>query len=64
MRLSDSGVCDAGQIAQSEEKGMLLGAIELCGIDRAAEVGDEHPIAGNVERDADAFHQIAGDDLG
>src|SRR4051812_42485848 len=60
----DFGVCDAGQIALREEKRALLRAIEPRGIDRAAEIGDEHPIAGNVEGDADPFHQIAGDDFG
>src|SRR2546423_871588 len=31
---------------------------ELGEIDRAGEIGHEHPIAGNIERDADPFHQM------
>ena len=38
-------------------------AVERRGIDRAGEVGHEHAIARNVERDADAFHQVGQHDL-
>jgi hypothetical protein len=39
------------------------GSIEIGGIDRTGEVGDEHPIAGNIEGDADPFHQVRDQNL-
>ena len=33
-------------------------SVELGGIDRACEISDEYPVARNVERDTDSFHQM------
>src|SRR5262245_56245694 len=61
--LLDFGIGDAGEVALGVEEVALVLAIEIGGIDRAGEVGDEHPVAGNVEGDADALHQMRDDDL-
>src|SRR6516165_6283578 len=61
--LSDFGIGDAGEIALAGEEVALVLSIEIGGIDRAGEVGDEHPIAGKVEGNADALHQVRDQDL-
>src|SRR5215475_6344464 len=61
--LLDFGIGDAGEVALGVEEVALVLAIEIGGIDRAGEVGDEHPVAGNVEGDADALHQMRDHDL-
>ena len=58
MDLLDFGVSDAGEIALAVEEIALVLSIEIGGIDRTGEVGDEHPVARNVEGDADALHQV------
>jgi len=64
MRLSDLGIGDAGEIALSVEEVALVLSVEISGIDRTGEVGDEHLVAGDVEGDADSFHQVGDQDLG
>src|SRR6476661_609964 len=61
--LLDCGVSDAGKIALGEQEVALVLSIEISGIDRTGEVGDEHPVAGNVEGDANSFHQVRDHDL-
>ena len=61
--LSDFGIGDAGEIALGVEEVALVLSIEIGGIDRTGEVGDEHPVAGNVEGDADSLHQVRDQDL-
>ena len=39
-------------------------SVELGGIERAGKIGHEHPIARDIERDADPFHQMRDHDLG
>ena len=63
LDLRDFSVCDAREVALGEGT-CVLRSVELGGIDRAAEVGHEHPVARNVQRDADAFHQVREHDLG
>src|SRR5262249_6129123 len=63
VRVLDFCVGDAGKIALGVEEVTLVPAIEIGGIDRTGKVGDEHSIAGNVEGDADAFHQVGDQDL-
>src|SRR5215831_18804587 len=63
-RLLDFGIGDAGEIALGEEQVALVFSIEIGGIDRPGEVGNEHPVAGNVEGDADSLHQVPDQDLG
>src|ERR1700752_699612 len=60
---SDFGIGDAGEIALGVEEVALVLAVEIGGIDRAGEVGDEHPVSGNIEGDGDALHQMPDDDL-
>src|SRR5262249_13689676 len=62
-RFSDFGVGNAGEVALGVEEVALVLAVEIGGIDRAGEVGDEHAIAGDVERDPDALHQMRDHDL-
>ena len=62
-RISDFRVSDAGEIALRVEEVALFLSIEIGGIDRTGEVGDEHPVAGNVEGNADSFHQVRDQDL-
>ena len=63
MRLSDFGVGNAGEIALGEEEVPFTGSIEPCGINLAGEIGHEHPIVWNVERDTDSLHEVGDDDL-
>src|SRR5882672_5872507 len=63
MRLSDFGVGDAGEIALRVEEVALVLSIEIGGIDRTGEIGDEHPVTGNVERDTDPLHEVGHHDL-
>src|SRR5262249_21595957 len=63
MRSSDFGISDAREIALGVEEVALVLAIEIGRIDRAGEVGDEHSVAGHVEGDADALHQMLDEDL-
>ena len=63
MRSSDFGVGDAGEIALGVKEVALILSIEIGGIDRTGEVGDEHPVARNVEGDADPFHQVCDQNL-
>src|SRR6516162_8543038 len=64
LRLLDFGIGDAGEVALGVEEVALVLSVEISGIDRTGEVGDEHPVAGNVEGDADPFHQVLNQDLG
>src|SRR5262249_11365658 len=57
LQRSDFGVGDAGEIALGVEEVARVLAVEIGGIDRTGEVGDEKPVAGNVEGYADALHQ-------
>src|SRR3954464_7835937 len=63
LRLSDFGVGDAGEIALGVEEVALVLAIEIGGIDRTGEIGDEHPIVRNVEGDTDPLHEMGHHDL-
>src|SRR5262249_11884392 len=63
LQPSDFRVGDAGQVSLRIEEVALVLAVEIGGIDRAGEVGDEHSIAGNVEGDADALHQVGDQEL-
>src|SRR5215470_858263 len=49
MCLSDLGIGDAGKIALRVEEVALVLAVEIGGIDRTGEIGDEHAVAGNIE---------------
>src|ERR1700733_15971680 len=63
-RWSDFGVGDAGEIALGEQEIPLARSIEPCGVNRAGEIGHEHAVVWNIERDPDPFHEMAHDDLG
>src|SRR6516162_6360655 len=63
VRLLDFGIGDAGEIALSAEEVALVLAVEIGGIDRTGQIRHEHSVAGNVERDADALHQVGDQDL-
>src|SRR3984893_7431998 len=61
--LLDFGIGDASEVALGVEEVALVLSIEIGGIDRTGEVGDEHPVAGNIEGDADPFHQVRDQNL-
>jgi len=63
FRIPDFRVSDAGEIALRVEKVALSQPVEPGGIDRPGKIGHEHPIAGNIQRDADPFHQMRQHDL-
>src|SRR5271166_5130015 len=54
----------AGEVALGEEQGLLVGAVEIGAVDRAGEVGDEHPVAFRIQGQADALHQVGKNDFG
>src|SRR5262245_14923130 len=49
----------ACEIALPGRELALAGSIEPSGIERAGEIGEEHPIVSNVERDTDALSEMA-----
>src|SRR5258706_696482 len=57
-------VRDAREVALRPQQGSPVRAIESGAVDRAGEIGDEHPAAVGVQGQADSFHQVAEDDLG
>ena len=59
----DFGVGDAGEIALGCEKRPLVRPIELRDVERTGEIGHEHAVAWNIQRDADAFHEVRDHDL-
>src|ERR1700710_379222 len=63
VRWSDFGVGDAGEIALGVEEVALVLSVEIGGIDRTGEIGDEHPVVWNIERDADPLHEMGHHDL-
>src|SRR5258706_5935287 len=63
LLLRDFGICDAGEVALRVEEIALARPVEPSGIDRTGEVGDEHPVTGNVERDTDPLHEMGHHDL-
>src|SRR5215510_4560740 len=63
MRLLDFDVGDAGEVALGVQEVSLVRSVEVGGIDGTAEVGDEHPVSGNVEVDADSLHQMRDQDF-
>src|ERR1700720_1349028 len=60
---SDFGIGDAGEVALAVKEIALVLSIEIGGIDRSGEVGDEHPVARNVEGNADPLHQVRDQDF-
>src|ERR1700733_5024040 len=62
--ISDFGVRDAGKVALRVEQRLLIGSVEIGPVDRAREIGDEHPTAFQVQGDADALHQVGEHDFG
>src|SRR5689334_13013776 len=50
---------DAGEVSLRKGKQFSLRAVESGGIDRTGQISHEHAIARDVQRDADAFHQMA-----
>src|SRR5450432_1616323 len=62
--LRNFGVGDAGEIALCFEDISFAGSIEPRGVDRAGEIGHEHAVVWDVERNTDALHQMGHHDLG
>src|SRR6266481_1680017 len=56
-------VGDAGKVSLRGEYDLFLGAIQLCAIDVASEIGYEHAVTREIERDPDPFHQVSDDDV-
>src|SRR5882757_5429333 len=58
MRCSDFGVGDACEVALSVAEVALVFSIEIGGIERSGKVSHKHPIARDIERNANPFHQV------
>src|SRR3984957_12278049 len=56
-------VCNAGEVSFSKQQRLPARPIEIGAVDRAAEVGNEHSTALQVQSQADAFHQMCEKDL-
>src|ERR1700720_2413803 len=56
-------VCNAGEVSFSKQQRPPVRPIEIGAVDRAAEVGNEHSTALQVQSQADAFHQMCEKDL-
>src|SRR3984893_10954350 len=56
-------VCSAGEVSFSNQQRPQVRPIEIGAVDRAAEVGNEHSTALQVQSQADAFHQMCEKDL-
>jgi hypothetical protein len=63
MRLSDFDVGDAGEIALSSEDSTFVCTVEVGDIERTGEVRCEQAVARDIQREADAFHQVGHHDL-
>src|SRR5258708_38914303 len=63
LRCGKFGVGNAGEIALGVEEVALVRSVEIGGIDRSGEVGDEHPVARNVDGEADSLHQVRDQNL-
>jgi hypothetical protein len=59
----DLCVCDAGEVTLCVEEISIAESIEPCGVDRAGEIGHEHAVVWNVERDTDPLHEMGHHDL-
>src|SRR5262245_12297078 len=57
------GVSDTGEIPLYESQRPAVGAVQLCRVERAAEIREEHATPLQVERDSDALHQSAAQNL-
>src|SRR5580693_8819254 len=56
-------VCNASEVSFSKQQRLPVRPIEIGTVDRAAEVGNEHSTALQVQSQADAFHQMCEKDL-
>src|SRR3954454_19933129 len=56
-------VRNAGEITLSVKQHLLSRTVEMGRIDRASQIGEEHSAALEVERDADAFHEVGQHDV-
>src|SRR5258706_7375820 len=63
LLLRDFGVGDAGEVALCVEEISFTGSIEPCGVNRAGEIGHEHAVVWNVERDTDPLHEMGHHNL-
>src|SRR5712672_938985 len=63
LRCGKFGVGNAGEVALGIEEVALVRSVEIGGIDRTSEVGDEHTVTWNVEGDADPLHQVRDQNL-
>src|SRR3954454_2569058 len=57
------GVGDASQVALSEQQRLLVGSVEIGAVNGACEIGHEHTLIVQVQREADSFHQMIEDNL-
>ena len=63
LRALDFCISYAGEIPLAREEVALVTSVEIGGIDRTGQVGDEHPVTRHVERDTDSLHQVRDQDL-
>src|SRR4051812_5961012 len=48
----------AGQVPLNSEQHLVRRAVQTRDVQRASQIGHEHPIAGNIERESNSFHQM------
>src|SRR3954463_9422656 len=66
LRFSDGRrfhVRDTRKVALPEEQRSAVRAVEICAVDGASEISDEHPASFVVQGQADAFHQMIEHDF-
>src|SRR5882757_711098 len=67
LRFSDGRrfhVRNTRKVPLPEEQRSAVRAVEICAVDRASEIGDEHSASFAVQGQADALHQMIEHDFG
>src|SRR5712672_1396537 len=67
LRFSDGRrfhIRNTRQVALPEEQRSAVRAVEICAVDGASEISDEHSASFAIQGQADAFHQMIEHDFG
>src|SRR5580704_4146380 len=54
----------AGQIPLNSEQRLMRRAVQTRRVQRPSQIGHEHPVTGNIEREPNSFHQMVEHNLG
>src|SRR6266566_5602547 len=63
MRLGNFCVSNSCDVSLHAEQYFLLGSVKLGRVNVAGKVGEEHPVAFKIERDANSLHQVGDQNL-